>query len=270
MSVVLFVAFVGYGLATPLSEFHMMELMDFVNNMPLADPKPYFNVSIAVDGTTDNKEQGFVDSGSLISFTDKVKGQQKDDVLNSALFAQLAAEYKYDRETQTDDWYKYYAYVLENIGYVMQDFQFQEYQAGGGKFTMDKVVLDILAAIATDSEVAVAQKVLNALKNMAGSDGRIVLFEHSTYKDQAGSFQIIPCNQDDSGQVVMGLVGFHFTARKSSTRFLFFEWDSESIDIYQSAQVVTLNLDVFSAVRSSIVTRLGDKAKTFVMNIPLA
>lgn len=59
---------------------------------------------------------------------------------------------------------------------------------------MDKVVRDILAAIATDSEVAVAQKVLDALKNMADSDGRIVLFEHSSYKDQAGSFQIIPCN----------------------------------------------------------------------------
>lgn len=77
MSVILFLAFVGYGLAAPLSEFRMMELMHFVNNVPLADPKPYFNVSIAVDGSTDNKEQGFVDSGSLISFTYKVKGQQK-------------------------------------------------------------------------------------------------------------------------------------------------------------------------------------------------
>ena len=267
---VLFLAFIGCGLAAPLTQSRIMELLDFVNNMPLADPEPYFNASIAVDGTTDNKKQGFVDKGSLISFTDNVKGQQKDDVLNAALFSQLAAEYKYDREKETDEWYKYYAYVLENIGWVMQDFQFQEYQAGGGKFTMDKVVLDILGAIATDSEVAVAEEVLNALKSMADSDGRIVLFEHSSYSNQAGSFQVIPCNQDDSGQVVMGLVGFHFKSTQSSTRFLFFEWDSSSIDIYKSSQVVTLDLDVFSAVRSNIEQRLGDKAKTFVANIPLA
>lgn len=68
----------------------------------------------------------------------------------------------------------------------------------------------------------------------------------------------------------MGLVGFHFTAKQSTNRFLFFEWDSESIDIYQSAQAVTLDVDVFNAVQSSIETRLGDKAKTFVMNTPLA
>ena len=272
IAVVLYFALVGCSLAAPMTTEHIMELVDFINTIPLAKPKAsHFNVSYITDRTTtDNQKQGFVDSGSLVSFTDRVKGQQKDDVLNAALFSQLAAEYQYNRETQTVQWYNYYANVMEKIGWVMQDFNFQRYQVSGGKFSMDKVVIEILSAIATGNEIAVAQEVLSALKNLADDDGRIVLFEHHSYNNQAGNFQIIPCNQDESGQVVMALAGFHFQAKKDTTKFLFFEWDSDSVDIYKSVQVVTLDEGVYTAVRNNIVQRLGDQAKQLVDNIPLA
>ena len=273
-AVVLVLALVGCSFAAPMTTERIMELVDFVNTIPLAKPNykaSHFNTSYITDrSTTDNQKQGFVDSGSLVSFTDRVKGQQKDDVLNAALFGQLAAEYQYNRETQTVEWYNYYSNVMEKIGWVMQDFDFQHYQVNGGKFSMDKVVIDILSAIATGNEIVVAQEVLAALKNLADDDGRIVLFEHHSYNNQAGNFQIIPCNQDDSGQVVMALAGFHFQAKKDTTKFLFFEWDSDSVDIYKSVQVVTLDQDVYTVVRSNIVQRLGDQAKELVDNIPLA
>ena len=159
---------------------------------------------------------------------------------------------------------------MEQIGWVMQDFDFQHYQVGGGTFSMDKVVIDILAAIATGDELIVAQQVLSALKNLADDDGRIVLFEHHSYSNQAGNFQIMPCSQDESGQVVMAMAGFHFKAKQDKTKFLFFEWDSDGIDIYKGTQVVTLDLDVYDVVRSTVVQRLGDQAKQLVANIPLA
>ena len=271
-ALVLLLALVRYSSAAPMTTERIMELVDFVNTAPLAKLKAsHFNTSYITDrSTTDKQKQGFVDSGSLVSFTDKVTGQQKDDVLNAALFGQLAAEYQYNRETQTVEWYNLYSDVMEKIGWVMQDFEFQHYQVSGGKFSMDKVVIDILSAIATGNEIAVAQEVLAALKNLADDDGRIVLFEHHSYNNQAGNFQIIPCSQDSSGQVVMALAGFHFQAKKSTTKFLFFEWDSDSIDIYKSVQVVTLDQDVYTVVRDSIVGRLGDQAKTLVDNIPIA
>ena len=276
---VFFMAVVSCSLAAPLTKARIEELLSFVQNVPLADPSPHLasvmvaNVSVMTN--PDHKKQGFVDSGSLVSFTDKVTGQQKDDVLNAALFGQLAAEYQYNREKQTDDWYRYYAMVMEQVGWVMQDFTFSEYQAGGGKFTMDAVVIDILMAAFSDgtdvpADIAVAKEVLGALKSMADSDNRIVLFEHNSYSDQAGNFQIMPCSQDDSGAVVMRVGGFHFKSTEDTTRFLFFEWDSETVDIYKSTQVVTLDEDVYGAVRSTIVSRLKDKAHTFVANIPIA
>ena len=111
---------------------------------------------------------------------------------------------------------------------------------------------------------------LAALKNMQNSDQRIVLFEQNSYSDQAGSFQIIPCSQDSSGQVVMAFAGFHFTSTSNQTSFLFFEWDSASVEIYKGTQTVTLNEEIYSQVRDTIVKRLGDKAKKFVAEIPIA
>ena len=52
----------------------------------------------------DGKAQALVDAGSLVSFTSNLKGQQKEDVLNSSLLAQLAANKRYDRFNDSENW----------------------------------------------------------------------------------------------------------------------------------------------------------------------
>src|ERR1043166_957342 len=61
-----------------------------------------------------------VDAASLVTFTDGVSGQQKEDVLNSTLLAQLAANRKHDRERDTVGWYGLYRTVLEQGGWISQ------------------------------------------------------------------------------------------------------------------------------------------------------
>ncbi len=45
-------------------------------------------------------------------------------MLNSTLFAQLAANKQHDRQEETTKWYDYYKYVLETIGYNVQSFEY--------------------------------------------------------------------------------------------------------------------------------------------------
>lgn len=42
--------------------------------------------------------------------------------MNSTLLAQLAANKKFDRETDTANWYSEYANVLETVGWVVTSF----------------------------------------------------------------------------------------------------------------------------------------------------
>ena len=277
LSALFVLAFIGCAMAAPMTTQRLAYMMDFINNVPLAEPKlPYaYNASASVQsdgshGSTDKKKQGFVVAGQLIPFTANVRGPTKDDVINSCLFSQLAADAKYDKEKDGRDWYKLYASVMTTLGWVMQDFDFAAYQVNGGKFTMDTVVLDIILAIATDSELAVAKEVIGGLKALSDSDNRVVLFSHNSYKDQAGNFMLSPVDQDSNGDVAMGIEGFQFSASQSSTRFLFFEWDSSSTHIYKSTQIITLDETIYNYSRETVISRLGSRAQAGAAEIPLA
>ncbi|NJN74880.1 MAG: hypothetical protein HC799_19910 [Limnothrix sp. RL_2_0] len=128
------------------------QLQAYVQSLELAAPDASLQ-DIHLSGFSllqdKDKETGYVNAGSLVSFVAGVSTEHQNDVLNSTLLAQLAANKKFDREKDTEQWYKFYREVLENVGWVIQEFDFQRYAPSGATFEMNKVVLDILAAIAT-------------------------------------------------------------------------------------------------------------------------
>ena len=99
-------------------------------------------------------EQGFVDAGALVSFVDKISKQARNDVLNSKLFAQLAADYLYNRKTQSQEWYNKYVEILSQIGWDLQDFQFEQYRTSGATLQISEVAIDIVTAIVSGKELA--------------------------------------------------------------------------------------------------------------------
>ena len=253
----------------------VLDPVEFVRSIELAEPRytlPNFlhNRTRARLGTPpDNKKEGYVVGGGITAFTENVKGLVKQDILDATLFAQLAADKQYDREKDTVNWYDYYKYVLGSIGYVIQSFSFQEYKATGGTFSMDKVVIQILTAIATGGESLVIQETLNALRGMSDTDGRIVLFSQQSSSSSSGNFQVYPCDQAKDGEVSMALGAFYYTASHHETRFLFFSWGSSSAHVYKGGQRTVLNQSVYAKVRSSVSAKLGDNAVNLVASIDL-
>ena len=89
--------------------------MSFVRSLELEDYSGSFHGNGHIAGNPES--EGLVNAGSLIPFTAHLNSHQKEDVLNSigTLLAQLAANKKYDRFSQTDDWYKFCTDVMGNI-----------------------------------------------------------------------------------------------------------------------------------------------------------
>ena len=90
-----------------------------------------------------------VDAGSLVTFSGGVTEQNQADVKNSCL---LAANKEYDREKQTEQWYRFYAEVLENVGWVIQEFQFSRITSKKGDFEASAIMFEILRAFCTEDE----------------------------------------------------------------------------------------------------------------------
>jgi len=216
----------------------------------------------------DDKEGGAVDAGSLVSFVSGVSKTHKEDVLNSTLLAQLAANKAWNREEQTVQWYDKYHEVLENIGWVISGFEFSKYKASGSQFEVEQVVLEVLAAIATGPQIAAAIAIMKALKEVSKGSKPFKLWDEQTNNGSKGNFQISSCIEDDSN-VAMALGAFYFKATKVDFQFLWFKFSSDSTEIYKGGQVVVLNEEIYGTVRKAIKDKLGQKAVDYVAGIDI-
>jgi len=86
-----------------------MDTTSFLKTLELEEcyafPSPAYGSGIFHASET---REGFVDTGSVVCFNSNVQLQQRDDVLESTLLAQLAANKKYDRFTDSTEWYKFH------------------------------------------------------------------------------------------------------------------------------------------------------------------
>lgn len=217
----------------------------------------------------EGKETASVVAGSVASFTANLTGQSRSDVKNATLFAQLASDYAYNRQTQAMEWYNNYVDVLSNIGWNRPGFAFDTYRSGGTTVRMDEAVLTILANIATGNEIAVVAASMEALGKLSDDSKQMTVWDSKSSSGNKGNFQIMPCSQEDNGDVTMVLSGMQFTANHSESRFLWWSWSSDSIDISRAAARFVLNEDVYPTVRQTILDKLGERATKYVAEVPL-
>ena len=210
-----------------------------------------------------------VNAGSLTSFTERLSGQNKSDVQNSTLFAQLAADKAIDRFGRPMDWYKKYTEVLGTIGWNQPAFAFDTYKSGGTTVKIDEAVLGILAAIATGAEVAMVAETMKALGTLADDSKQMLIWDAKSNSGNSGNFQIFPVDALPNGDVVMILDGMQFNASHHESRFLWWTWQSDSIQIQRAANKFVLNEDVYGQVRNLIIDKLGDGAKQVVADIDI-
>jgi hypothetical protein len=243
---------------------------DFIDSLELEDvPSEIAALEATPVEIADDAKAGYVNAGSLVSFVAGMTAQNKSDVLNSTLLAQLAANKKFKREEQPREWYEFYREVLERgCGWVVPAWKFAEFKAEGATFSVDEVVLKILKAFATQNDIAVVMETVEALKSLADKDRRLVLFERTTHTSRNGNFQIAASAESD-GVAVMKIGSFYFTTSQTVTRILWMEFKGTDTSLYQAGQTCELNSEVYAKVREAVVRKLGDNAYKFIAEIEI-
>lgn len=238
------------------------ERIKFLNDLELDLP-----TLVEIPAVLENASAS-VDAGSLVTFSGGVSKLNQADVKNSCLLAQLAANKKFDREKQTEQWYRFYADVLENVGWEIREFHFEKLSSYGASFEASAIMLKILKAVCTGDEMAAVSATIDALSLLAQNDYRIKIFESCSHSEQLGNFQHSSCCLKD-GSVTMHLGACYFSTTQHISRLLFTKFSASDINAYQSSQTVELDTDVYDQVRQEIIDKLGENAHKYIGDLDI-
>ena len=186
-----------------------------------------------------------MNGGSLASCTSQLSNVHKSDVLNSTLLAQLAASKHYDRNKETDEWYKRIYMLWEKLAVSYKKLN---YEANSQTMKFCKAIVDIVKPILSPSEIQAVRSVLKSLPSPQNEQWWNVFVMKSTSPSEIGSFQVIPCHEDCLGQVVMAFGLFYFTSTAREERWLRFQYNSPDVHLFNATQVATLNEVTYSTV----------------------
>jgi hypothetical protein len=128
--------------------------------------------------------------------------------MNSTLLAQLGANKKFDRETDVTNWYKKYREILENVGWIVQDFKWvlrlslrcifvrltlrfslSNISEAASSGSVDGLIVKLAAAYMSESEVELIKATFESLRKSA-NEGAYKLFDTNSKSDNKSNFQL--------------------------------------------------------------------------------
>lgn len=213
---------------------------------------------------------GAVDGNIIASFVDGVTGQQKIDVLNSCLLAQLAANAKFRRAEQPVEWSQAYGTVLMNLAWVVPTFSFRNLRTSAQRFTIDQVILKLVQSFLTPDQISTLTAVMEAMKTLENEDRRFVIFERNAKKQSDGNFQINSIGTSADGTLSMKFNAYAFDTNTEVTNILWFSFSGNNTSLKVSQSTFVLNEQVFARIREPIVEKLGNRAQDYIGGLELA
>jgi hypothetical protein len=247
---------------------------DFVQQAELPEPPPInFDIAKAPFNLDPASDQAAVVGSDVVAFMKGVTREQRQDVMNATLLAQLVARKQIptpESLEQIERWYDEYFDVLTKIGFQLTNRDFSEYHEHSGTFEAHQAILDVAAAllVGAPGALALVKTTLEALQKMSEDSPWITLFNRESHSANAARFQVSVVEQDDNGEVVLSVISFGLQAEHKVTQVLFFKFKKNDVRLQQHSGKVTINAPVLTAVRSQIADRLIAYSTDFIQGLP--
>jgi hypothetical protein len=216
----------------------------------------------------DGKDQAMIVDKSLISFVSGLSAENRADILESTLLAQLGARGKVPDEKDVIGWYKAYIEILTKIGWTIEGGEVQQFSAKANVVELQEVIIDILKAAFGADFLQIVTRALDGIKSLADSNGKIEAFEKNTHSESNGSFQIGVATQEGDA-VSMNLGTFLITSTSRISHILFIKFTKDETDLRYASGKLTLDQKIYENVRTLVQDKLSGRAVDFVTEIPV-
>jgi hypothetical protein len=235
------------------------------SSAPVAMPSPVLLQPLPV---VDGKDQSMIVDNSLISFVSGLSAENRADILESTLLAQLGAKSKVPDEKDVIGWYNAYIEILSKIGWTIEGGEVQHFSAKANVVELQAVIIDILKAAFGSDLLEIVTKALDGIKSLADSNGKIEAFEKNTHSETNGSFQIGVATQEGNA-VCMNLGTFLIASTNRIKHILFIKFTKDETDLQYASGKLTLDQKIYENVRNLVHNKLSGRATEFVTEIPI-
>jgi len=174
---------------------------NFVSSLEIPSPR-FGATATAVHVDFDAaKSQALVVGSEVVSFVQGITAEERSDIVNAALLAQLRAKKVVPEPAGIADlrtWYQQYFDVLSNVGFVTQETNMQKYHAKTEGFQVHEAVLDVAATLLTGSPAALAvlTSTVRALQKMDQGSPWITVFNRESRSANTAHFQVSTVDRD--------------------------------------------------------------------------
>jgi hypothetical protein len=246
------------------------DIVSYVSDLDVQPPVGRFPVARGEETTPvkEGEEQAFLADKSLVSFISEVSGQNRKDVLNSTLLAQMAANKKFPDEGDLLQWYRSFIDVLSNIGWDIENAEVSTFESSKEVFEIEDAIIDILTSAFGAGFMPVILKTLESIKNLSKRDHKIIAFEKNTHSLTKGCFQIALAVEKNE-VVSMQLGTFLLTSDKKIKQILLFKSKKDKTSLQYTSRRGTLNSEAYAIVRDAILQKLGANITAFVAEIEI-
>jgi hypothetical protein len=220
------------------------------------------------------RDQALVVGSELVSFVQGISAQQRSDIVNAILLAQLRAKKVLPQPTDlatTRTWYQQYFDVLSHIGFVIQQSNFQKYEQASDGFEVNQAILEVAAVLLAGAPAALAvlTTTLNALQKMNASSPWITLFDRESRSVNTAHFQVSTVDRDDAGELFVMLTAFALEANSKVTQVLFFKFKSNDVRIENTTGKASINASVLAGVRKALTKKLSGLTAEYVGDLEI-
>jgi hypothetical protein len=213
-------------------------------------------------------EQALIVDKTLIIFTPPVRRQNRADILESMLFAQMGANNKVPEETNSINWYNAYIDTLSEIGWEVEGGELRNLSTSANDIELHNVIINILTGAFGSCFVRITSTALDRIRSIAGTNGKIEAFEKNTHTENSDSFQVAVATEE-SGLVAIRLGTFLITTTDTIKHILFIKLAKEDTSLQYTSSRLTLDKNVYDNTRQLIQQKLRGKTTQFVTEIPL-
>jgi hypothetical protein len=252
----------------------LQQIKDYISSADLSDlPRPIIEQDAASEAGEvfeKTKQQAQVVGAGILSFADGVDEETRKVVSASTLFAQLVTKKRSVAEDDPLSSFRVYFEVLQNIGWTVQDQQWNDYTASGNAGEVHEKILEVMTAALgpAPATLLILAATVKALKSMNPGSSWLQIFNRETQKARYPHFQVGVVEVTPDGKdVVLSLLACLVEADQTITQVLFFKYRQAHASFKAAASKATTDRASIASLHDEIRRKTREFQHSYVSSI---